>query len=498
MGFSPLWSRPDWMICQVLPIAPPSVRPSVKHDAQQRSEDDLTHIYSNIVKTNNFVKYKMTNPDSSQFSIEMPMETLQHSIAMIANNKIKGVSPMAQRSGRPLQCITGRINSKNGRIRGNLMGKRVDYSARSVITGDPNLSIQQLGVPLKIAKNITKPVIVNDRNKLFLLKLAQNGPDLYPGAKILEKKSGLNISLRYVDRTTLSLENGDIVHRHMLDGDMCLFNRQPSLHRPSMMGHIAKIMNIGDTFRMNVGDTKPYNADFDGDEMNLHFAQNIVAETELRHLTAVPYQIISAENNTPIIGIFQDSLLGSYRFTRENINISTRDAMNLLMSYNHVNVDKLRNTTNTLTSFEIISQIMPKITMKYKTSLFDDDVDDKNTSNDTAPITLHTDASDYGVGGYLFQTVDGIDQPVAFVSKSLNKSQLRWSVIQKEAYGIFYSCIYLQSLLRDRFFAIRTDHRNLLFITEASNPMIVRWYMALPEFSFTLEFIPGVDNDKFL
>ena len=115
--------------------------------------------------------------------------------------------------------------------------------------------------------------------------------------------------------------------------------------------------------------------------------------------------------------------------------------------------------------------------------------------SDTAPITLHTDASDYGVGGYLFQTVDGIDQPVAFVSRSLNKSQLRWSVIQKEAYGIFYSCMYLQSLLRDRFFTIRTDHRNLLFITEASNSMIIRWYMALSEFSFTLEFIPCVDND---
>ena len=115
--------------------------------------------------------------------------------------------------------------------------------------------------------------------------------------------------------------------------------------------------------------------------------------------------------------------------------------------------------------------------------------------SDTAPTTLHTDASDYGVGGYLFQTVDGKDQPVAFVSKSLNKSQLRWSVIQKEAYGIFSSCMYLQSLLRDRFFTIRTDHRNLLFITEASNPMIVRWYMALSEFSFSLEFIPGVDNN---
>ena len=115
--------------------------------------------------------------------------------------------------------------------------------------------------------------------------------------------------------------------------------------------------------------------------------------------------------------------------------------------------------------------------------------------SDTAQITLHTDALDYGVGGYLFQTVDGIDQPVAFVSKSLNKSQLRWSVIQKEAYGIFFSCMYLQSFLRDRFFTIRTDHRNLLLITEASNPMIVRWYMALSEISFSLEFIPGVDND---
>ena len=110
-------------------------------------------------------------------------------------------------------------------------------------------------------------------------------------------------------------------------------------------------------------------------------------------------------------------------------------------------------------------------------------------TDDTAPIMLHTDASDYGGGGYLFQTVDGRDQPVAFVSRFLNKSQLRWSVIQKEASGIFFSCMYLQSLLRDRSFTISTDHRNLLFITEASNPMIVRWYMALFEFSFSLEFI---------
>jgi DNA-directed RNA polymerase II subunit RPB1 len=384
MGFSPIWSRPDWMICQVLPIAPPAVRPSVKADAQQRSEDDLTHIYSSIIKTNTQLKVKLMEVAAVNVNaVEMLTEILQHSIAMIANNKIKGIAPMAQRSGRPLQCIAGRINKKGGRIRGSLMGKRVDFSARSVITGDPNLSIQQLGVPKKIAKNITKPVIVNIRNHDFLLQLVQNGPEYYPGAKILERKTGENISLRYIDRKTIKLNIGDIVHRHMLDGDMCLFNRQPSLHRPSMMGHIAKIMEVGDTFRMNVGDTKPYNADFDGDEMNLHFAQNIVAETEIRHLAAVPYQIIGSMNNTPIIGIFQDSLLGSYRFTRPNIVMSTRNAMNLLMMFPNVDVDSLRTKNNTLTSFDVLSQIIPKMTLKYKTNLFDDEVDkdEKNSNN---------------------------------------------------------------------------------------------------------------------
>jgi len=260
MGFSPLWSRPDWFVCQVLPVPPPAVRPSVKHDAQQRSEDDLTHIYSNIIKTNRDLAEKIAN-NASQNVIDGLSHVLQYFVAMICNNKIKGAVPMAQRSGRPLQCIMGRLNSKNGRIRGNLMGKRVDFSARSVITGDPNLSIKQLGVPMKIAMNITKPMTVNDRNRNFLLKLVQNGPEVYPGAKILERRNGENISLRYVDRGSIRLENGDVVHRHMMDGDAVLFNRQPSLHRPSMMCHIVKIMKKGDTFRMNVGVTKPYNAD---------------------------------------------------------------------------------------------------------------------------------------------------------------------------------------------------------------------------------------------
>tara|TARA_B110000285_G_C15007005_1_gene554380 strand:+ start:518 stop:1117 length:600 start_codon:yes stop_codon:yes gene_type:complete len=179
----------------------------------------------------------------------------------LVDNKIPGVASVAQRSGRPLKSIKERLNGKGGRVRGNLMGKRVDFSARSVITPDPNLSIRELGIPLKVAKNITKPVKVNDMNKKILLKMVRTGPDDYPGAKILEKKSGESISLRYADRENIVLENGDVVHRHMMDGDAILFNRQPTLHRMSMMCHIAVIMYTGDTFRMNVADTKPYNAD---------------------------------------------------------------------------------------------------------------------------------------------------------------------------------------------------------------------------------------------
>jgi DNA-directed RNA polymerase II subunit RPB1 len=261
MGFSPLYSRPDWMICQVMSVPPPAVRPSVKHDSQQRSEDDLSHILVNIIKTNKTLQEKIQNNAPANV-IDDWTTVLQYYVATQVDNKIPGVASVAQRSGRPLKAIKDRLNGKGGRMRGNLMAKRVDFSARSVITADPNISIRELGVPMKIAKNITKPVIVNKINKDFLTKLVRNGPETWPGAKILEKRNGESITLKYyLDRNSIVLEEGDIVHRHMMDGDAILFNRQPTLHRMSMMCHIARIMKRGDTFRMNVADTKPYNAD---------------------------------------------------------------------------------------------------------------------------------------------------------------------------------------------------------------------------------------------
>ena len=374
MGFSPIWSRPEWMVCQVLSIPPPAVRPSVKHDSQQKSEDDLTHIIVNIIKANKTLQEKIEQGASSNV-IDDWSTVLQYYVATLVDNKIPGVAAVAQRSGRPLKAIKDRLNGKGGRVRGNLMGKRVDFSARSVITPDPNLSISQLGIPLKIAKNLTKPIVVNNKNKKYLMKLIQNGPDIYPGAKIYEKKNGDCISLRYVDRESIVLENDDKVHCHITDGDAVLFNRQPTLHRMSMMCHSAKVMMKGDTFRMNVGDTKPYNADFDGDEMNLHLPQDDESATELHVLAAVKNNIISPANNKSIVGIFQDSLLSSYLFSRENIKFDSRHAMNLLMHFKRLDISKINFNNVEISSFDILSQVIPNISLKYKTKRFQDDED---------------------------------------------------------------------------------------------------------------------------
>ena len=380
MGFSPIWSRPDWMICQVLAVPPPAVRPSVKHDAQQRSEDDISHIIVNIIKANKTLQAKIQQNASSKV-IEDWTTVLQYYCATMVDNRIPGVAAVAQRSGRALKSIKERLVGKGGRVRGNLMGKRVDYSSRSVITPDANLDIQQLGVPLRVAKNITFPEVVNSRTKEWLTKLVRNGPDNYPGAKLIERKEGDMISLRYVDRNSIVLKNGDRVHRHMMDGDPVLFNRQPTLHRMSMMCHLAKIMKRGDTFRMNVADTKPYNADFDGDEMNMHNPQDYESQAELANLAAVERQIISPANNKAIIGIFQDSLLGCYRFTRPEVAFDTRAAMNLLMSYNNVNIDLFSDPAATINNFKILSQILPPMSAYFPNSQLESTEDKKNSNN---------------------------------------------------------------------------------------------------------------------
>jgi DNA-directed RNA polymerase II subunit RPB1 len=366
MGLSSQWSRPENFICYVLPVAPPAARPSVEQDANQRSEDDLTQIYMNILK-NNITLHQKIQENANAAIIEKHHQIIQYFVAMIANNKVANTSPLAQPGGRPMQCIRDRIDTKGGRIRSNLMGKRVDFSARSVITGDPNLGIEELGVPLNIAMTLTTPEAVNSLNYRSLMRLVQNGPDVHPGAKSIECANGDKIDLRAVDRMSIRLKFGDTVHRHLRDGDYVIFNRQPSLHKMSMMGHRVIIMKTGNTFRFNVSVTNPYNADFDGDEMNCHNPQKTKARVELRNLPAVAQQIISPAKNSPIIGIFQDNMLGSYIFTAPGLKFTVPQAMRLLAMYPHIDV-KLFAGKNFVTNYEILTQILPAITLETKNS----------------------------------------------------------------------------------------------------------------------------------
>ena len=138
------------------------------------------------------------------------------------------------------------------------------------------------------------------------------------------------ITLKYVDRDKIELNYGDIVHRHLQDGDIGFFNRQPSLHRMSMMAHRIKVVQ-DKTFRLNVTVCKPYNADFDGDEMNMHLPQSIQSRYELEHLTLVPTQIIDPGKCQPVIYIVQDTIIGSYELTQDDKLISKEQLNNIMM-----------------------------------------------------------------------------------------------------------------------------------------------------------------------
>lgn len=361
IGFNPKFSRPDWMICTVLAVPPLTVRPSVVMDDNQRMEDDLTHKLIDIVRQNNKLREKIDKGENADM-IDKLTEFLQFDVATYVDNDIKGLPPTADRSGRPRKTLKSRLGAKTGRVRGNLMGKRVDFSARSVITPDPNIDVDELGVPEEIAMNLTFPEIVTSYNRDRLMAAIKNGPDKYPGAKnVFKKDEGKAFRLGFVNRD-LDIQEGDIVHRHLVDGDVVLFNRQPSLHKASMMCHRVRVLPYS-TFRLNVSATKPYNADFDGDEMNMHVPQSIAAATELRVIATLLRQIISPRTCQPIISVFQDTLTGSYCISQPNVIIPEHIAMNILARTPR-SISDFKRMDLPMSGTDVVSHAFPLMNLK--------------------------------------------------------------------------------------------------------------------------------------
>ncbi len=331
LGFDPRKARPEWMVLTVLPVPPIQVRPSILLETGIRAEDDLTHKLVDIVRINERLRESI-EAGAPQLIIEDLWELLQYHVTTYFDNEVPGIPPAKHRSGRPLRTLAQRLKGKEGRFRGHLSGKRVDFSARTVISPDPNISINEVGVPEDIAKILTVPLKVTPWNLEEARKYVLNGPERWPGANYIITKDGRRIDLRFVkDRKALaeSLTPGTIVERHLIDGDIVLFNRQPSLHRMSIMAHKVRVLP-GKTFRLNLLVCPPYNADFDGDEMNLHVPQTEEARAEAKVLMLVQSQLLSPRYGGPIIGGLQDYISGAYLLTSKVTLLTEEDVVELL------------------------------------------------------------------------------------------------------------------------------------------------------------------------
>ncbi|KAK5661630.1 hypothetical protein OQA88_9730 [Cercophora sp. LCS_1] len=313
LGFNPAEGRPEMFLWQYVPAPPICIRPSVAQESAS-NEDDITSKLSEIILYAGILRLSLSKGVNLQNIMEQ-WEFLQLQVGLYVNSEVPGLQQPG--FGKPIRGFCQRLKGKQGRFRGNLSGKRVDFSGRTVISPDPNLSIEEVAVPMLVAKNLTYPERVTRYNKAKLQTCIKNGSDVWPGANSLWKQDTnikYNLKVGSVDARydkADDLREGDIVERHLEDGDVVLFNRQPSLHKLSIMSHRVKVRPWR-TFRLNECVCTPYNADFDGDEMNLHVPQTEEARAEAMQLMGVKYNLATPKNGEPIIAATQDFITAAY------------------------------------------------------------------------------------------------------------------------------------------------------------------------------------------
>ena len=390
-------ARPEWMILTVLPVPPVTTRPSVTLQSGERSEDDLTHKLVDVIRINQRLQ-ENRDAGAPQLIVEDLWELLQYHITTYLDNQTSGIPPARHRSGRPLKTLAQRLKGKEGRFRSNLSGKRVNFSARTVISPDPNLSINEVGVPRKIAEELTVPVRVTVHNiewckKLITEKYSKlTSPDEYIAGVnyVIKESEGMKRRIKVTEKNSETvaekLEIGSIIERQLMENDLALFNRQPSLHRMSMMAHRVKVVP-NKTFRFNLCVCPPYNADFDGDEMNLHILQGEEAKAEAEILMKVQENILSPRFGGAIIGGIHDIISGTFLLTNKKRKIPISDASQILGATGFegkILKTQIENGKKYITGEDIFSTLLPddlNLEYKSKTCL--------NCDNCTAPDCPH-------------------------------------------------------------------------------------------------------------
>ena len=508
IGMDKECNRPEWTVMRVLPVPPITVRPSITLESGDRSEDDLTHKLVDVLRINQRLR-ENRDQGAPQLIVEDLWELLQYHITTYFDNQTSGIPPARHRSGRPLKTLTQRLKGKEGRFRSNLSGKRVNFCARSVISPDPCLGINEVGVPEMSAKELTVPIRVTRRNREQLRQMVLRGPDVHPGVNYIVR--GDNNRVRITDRTkfiwagfrclnpncdggdpergepyngmdsdlnevlkapnflpglvirkesrrtldglqenwvadldatianlrgedehgrplpeddpnavihnrwrfeqenpyedlpeelevvcphcgspwdedeeertrvedrlaTIDLDGapkpGMVVERHLIDGDVVIFNRQPSLHRMSMMVHEVRVMQ-GKTFRFNLAVCTPYNADFDGDEMNLHIIQSEEARAEAKILMRVQENILTPRYGGAVIGGIHDHISGAYLLTHSERLVPKALALDVLGGIGYIGSMPPEQTDENgnigYPGRELINLILPdNINLSYK------------------------------------------------------------------------------------------------------------------------------------
>lgn len=341
LGFDPERAKPADMIITNFIIPPIAIRPYIKSDSMSPTANDgLTNQLVDFIKINENLRNVQGSGSLTKASDSLnDYKLLQiHHATFLSND---GAVTSQQRNRKKTVGLGDRLKNKQGRFRNNLMGKRCNFTARSVVSPDPFIKLEDVGIPLNFAVKLTYPEIVTPYNIDYLQSLVNNGPNKYPGANfvsrnITDRNTGKTMEKQYslAIKTSFKLAIGDRVARHLQDSDIVLFNRQPSLHKGSLMGQTGHIINDFryNTLRMNVNVTEPYNADFDGDELNLHVPQSIQSVCELHLLTKATRHIINPTNSKVVIKPKQDTIMGAFVLTYDHVKVDWKVAMNILMA----------------------------------------------------------------------------------------------------------------------------------------------------------------------
>jgi len=370
LRFDPLYSRPEWMIITALPVPPVSVRPSITLETGERSEDDLTHKLVDIIRINQKLEANI-NAGAPQLIIEDLWELLQYHVTTYFDNETANIPPARHRSGRPLKTLAQRLKGKEGRFRYNLSGKRVNFSARTVISPDPRIGLDEVGVPKTIAEELTIPMVITEWKMEDAKKYVMSSE--YPKAIYIIRPDGKRLRVGDTEEAKKEqaeqLKVGWILERQIINGDIALFNRQPSLHRPSMMAHRVRVFG-GRTFRVNPVVVSPYNADFDGDEMNLHVIQTEEAQAEAVYLLKVEQQILSPRHGHAIIKPQEDHVSGLYFLTKDETEFTKEEAANILYAIGITELPDPDKKNNKYSGKLLFSLLLPKdISMKIHSKL---------------------------------------------------------------------------------------------------------------------------------